>query len=112
LTKIHAFAIPRTNPTQYGMVANHILQDCYTAIIDGLILIGSQGDDYGGVGIDETSDLPFATYVVQQIFSKEERFPDADSVIHHCLQSLQKSTPDKEPFTSSGTVLDVSKVRN
>jgi Sister chromatid cohesion protein Dcc1 len=118
LTKIHAFAIPRTNPTQYGMVANHILQDCYTAIIDGLILIGSQGDDYGGVGIDETSDLPFATYVVQQIFSKEERFPDVDSVIHHCLQSLQKSTTDKEPFTSSGTshsnqyVLDVSKVRN
>jgi hypothetical protein len=118
LTKIHAFAIPRTNPTQYGMVANHILQDCYTAIIDGLILIGSQGDDYGGLGIDETSDIPFATYVVQQIFSMEERFPDVDFVIHHCLQSLQKSTPDKEPFTSSGTkhsnqyVLDVSKVRN
>jgi Sister chromatid cohesion protein Dcc1 len=107
LSQILAFHLPRTDPMQYALLTDSILQDCYHAVLDGLILFGVPSEDYAGVGIEEAAS--FVDFVIQQVFSEEERFPDLDCVVHHCLHSLQATTSEDDPET--GCILDVAKVR-
>ena len=116
LTKLQALPLSKANPTQYTLIADHVLQDCFNAVIDGLILFGSGSEDYAGVGI--VADSSFVDFLVQHVVSEEERFPDLSSVILHCLRFLQEAPSDYPEALSSSLdhhrsryILDVAKVR-
>jgi Sister chromatid cohesion protein Dcc1 len=117
LTQIQAFPVRRTDPTQYALLTDSMVQDCYHAVVDGLILCGPPSEDYAGVGIEEAAS--FVDFVVQNVFSDDERFPDLDGLIHHCLRSLQTAWSEDDPKANSRSasshqqryILDVAKVR-
>jgi Sister chromatid cohesion protein Dcc1 len=104
LLKIQAFALPRTDPTEYCLLAEEALQECYAAIVAALAEADGC-EDYAGVGGVQIDD--FVTQVVDRT-SVDETFPDSDFVIRHCLQQLRAK---KQSISSTQLRLDVSKVR-
>lgn len=108
LKKIQAYALPRTDPPEYCLLAEEALQECYSAIVAALAEADGC-DDYAGTGVN-TDD--FVTQVVERMLAEDEKFPDVDFVIRHCLQQLRAKTQSGSSISTSLLQLDVSKVRN
>jgi Sister chromatid cohesion protein Dcc1 len=97
----------------YCTLADHIVRDCYAAIVTGLYTMNC--DDYGGKG--GITHLDTATFVNNIILDNptllqvngDEAFPYLESVLHHCLQLLRKDTKEIEA-PPNHFILDVSKV--
>jgi hypothetical protein len=116
LQYIGAYALPsehvhgdKNRNQLYCLLAEHIINDCYAAIVTGLYTMSDFTDDYGGtdgiINIDRHTFVKNIVHHVQDI--DDERIINIDSILLHCLQLLQK-----DPQISNGKfILDVSKVR-
>ena len=112
LLHIGAYAVPSNMNQQYDyycLLAEHIMNDCYDAIVTGLYTMSDCTDDYGGTnGIIHIDQLTFIKNIVHHVQGTDnETIPNIEAIFLHCLQSLQK-----DPLSTNGTfILDVGKVR-
>jgi len=86
---------------EYVLISEEPLQECYAAIVAALAEV-DECQDYaassssaGGISVD--------AFVEEGLYrmSGEERFPDADHVIYHCLRQLQASSSSSSSLHSS-----------
>lgn len=108
LRMIQAYALPRTDPSQYCLISDEAFQECNSTIVS--TLAEAEGcDDYAGTGITINDFVKEA----MERMNENDRFDDVDSVIRHCLQLLRikSHTSSSNCYRDTQIIqLDVSKV--
>ena len=117
LHHIGAYAIPTSSSRRnqgYCLLADHMMNDCYGAIVTGLYTMSDCTDDYGGannigiIHIDPVTFIKNIAHHVQNSTDDDVTIINMESILLHCLHLLYR-----DPLVSNGKfILDVSKVRS
>ena len=93
---------------EYVLISEEPLQECYAAIVAALAEVDECQDYAASSSSSSTGGISVDAFVEEVLYrmSGEERFPDADHVIYHCLRQLQASSSRSSSLHSSNKKKD------